>query len=664
MIGFGRALSGLRASEAGMRISTNNLTNSNTKGYKRQRLIQTEEISTAIGRYYIGLGARVDGVQQLYNQLKEDIYQDTLAKYGEYDTIDRTYDYVQTLTGTVGEGGMFKTATEDFWSSMNLLSTDTSSLTYRMSFLENAVSFMNQAQEIMDQLSSFQKEINEEIKGCVKDINKYAEEINKLNKKLAYYEAMDMDTNEVKDKRAYAIEQLSQIVEIDVENCRNGTSLAVRIGGGYLVSETKAYPVGLGRAKEGSIYDIPIWQDSGAKLDVKSGKLKGLLESRGYDVVANLEDPTNGSPKEKVDLVVTLDPLMDNDKIEEIRDKMSSMLDQMDRYQTDYKLYVNYVGYDGTYSFDNREEFEAFIQNSFYGDGNITNSMDAIKNIDYRDDASKYMMVFTDRPINGDASTTKEDLYSTIRTLNELDMRVIAVTNEDNNSSWRILTDATNGSTYDLANIESEEGFETIGLDFIHNANARLNDNDYGAIIPNVKAELNTFVNVLVREINALLKDGTNIYGETNTDGSLNMFVKIKEELPWQIGNIKINPLYADTNKIPLSLSGDVGDNRIMDAMVSLRESNVFADMNTNFTLDGFYSNFVLELGTNAGQALTNLANQENVVQDADDKRKQISAVSTDEELSNIIKYQYAYTASSKMINVLDEMLETMVSMI
>ena len=61
---------------------------------------------------------------------------------------------------------------------------------------------------------------------------------------------------------------------------------------------------------------------------------------------------------------------------------------------------------------------------------------------------------------------------------------------------------------------------------------------------------------------------------------------------------------------------------------------------------------------------MTNLTNQENVVQDADDKRKQISAVSTDEELSNIIKYQYAYSASSKMINVIDEMLETMVSMI
>ena len=34
-----------------------------------------------------------------------------------------------------------------------------------------------------------------------------------------------------------------------------------------------------------------------------------------------------------------------------------------------------------------------------------------------------------------------------------------------------------------------------------------------------------------------------------------------------------------------------------------------------------------------------------------------------DEELSNMLKFQYSYTASSKMINVIDEMLETIIRM-
>ncbi|MBD5460943.1 MAG: hypothetical protein HDR26_08405, partial [Lachnospiraceae bacterium] len=38
--------------------------------------------------------------------------------------------------------------------------------------------------------------------------------------------------------------------------------------------------------------------------------------------------------------------------------------------------------------------------------------------------------------------------------------------------------------------------------------------------------------------------------------------------------------------------------------------------------------------------------------------REQVIGVSTDEELSNMIKFQNAFNASSRYINVIDEMLE------
>lgn len=42
--------------------------------------------------------------------------------------------------------------------------------------------------------------------------------------------------------------------------------------------------------------------------------------------------------------------------------------------------------------------------------------------------------------------------------------------------------------------------------------------------------------------------------------------------------------------------------------------------------------------------------------------RQQVSGVSSDEELSNMIKFQNAYNASSRYINVIDGMLEHLLS--
>lgn len=675
MVGLGRVISGLKASEAALRITSNNLTNVNTEGYKRQRVIQTEVVSTGNTGYNVGLGVRVDSIQQVYDSLKEEIYQESLAKLGEFDIKNNVYGYIQTITGTTTEGetetvegGMFQEAFESVWNSVNMLSTDSSSLTYRLSFRENVSAFLEQAETMMNQLNSLQAEMNEEIKNCVNQINEYAEQIDELNKQIMNYEALGIDTNDVKDKRSAVIEKLSSIVQVEVENCRETSAIAVRIGGGYLVSETRVYPIELRKSKDGSIYDIPVWGHSGGKLDVRSGRLKGLLDARGYDIVANLEDASNGSPKEKADIVISIDPSMGADKLDSIKNNISSMLNSLDTYQSDYKLYLNIMGTNTNISFDNREEFENYLaNNTISGTDNILTSIDSLEEVDFRDNTNKYLMVFSDEAINGGVAIDGNTLDDSIRKLTELDVRVIAVTdNTDSNNvkSWQQITEETNGSVYDIKNTQTEEDFTNMGIDLVRNINARLNDNDYASIIPNVKAQINSFVNVLAREINAIFKQGTNEYGKTNEDGSLDMFVKIKEDLPWQIGNIKLNSAYEDINNIPLSISGAVGDNRIAEMLTALRDKNIFADNNANYTIDGYYGNFVLDLGTNAAEVLTTLENQEDVVNDANDKRTQISGVSIDEELGNIIKWQYAYGASSKMITVIDEMLELVVNII
>jgi flagellar hook-associated protein 1 FlgK len=54
--------------------------------------------------------------------------------------------------------------------------------------------------------------------------------------------------------------------------------------------------------------------------------------------------------------------------------------------------------------------------------------------------------------------------------------------------------------------------------------------------------------------------------------------------------------------------------------------------------------------------------NQATAVENLETSRQSIMGVSSEEELSNMIKYQSAYGAASRYINVIDEMLEHIVT--
>ena len=49
-------------------------------------------------------------------------------------------------------------------------------------------------------------------------------------------------------------------------------------------------------------------------------------------------------------------------------------------------------------------------------------------------------------------------------------------------------------------------------------------------------------------------------------------------------------------------------------------------------------------------------------VSGVDNQRSQVMGVSSDEELTKMIKFQNAYNASSRFINVVNEMIESMIT--
>lgn len=85
-------------------------------------------------------------------------------------------------------------------------------------------------------------------------------------------------------------------------------------------------------------------------------------------------------------------------------------------------------------------------------------------------------------------------------------------------------------------------------------------------------------------------------------------------------------------------------------------------NVNKTSTFLEYYDDLVSQVA-NSGYAFRNiLANQQNTVESTNNAREQVIGVSSDEELSNMIKFQNAYNASSRYINAISEMLEHIIN--
>lgn len=82
----------------------------------------------------------------------------------------------------------------------------------------------------------------------------------------------------------------------------------------------------------------------------------------------------------------------------------------------------------------------------------------------------------------------------------------------------------------------------------------------------------------------------------------------------------------------------------------------------TPTTFQGFYTKFVGELATNSNIFWATSENMKSTVDSIDANRQQVIGVSSDEELTNMIKYQNAYNASSRYINVVNSMIDTLIN--
>jgi len=181
-----------------------------------------------------------------------------------------------------------------------------------------------------------------------------------------------------------------------------------------------------------------------------------------------------------------------------------------------------------------------------------------------------------------------------------------------------------------------------------------------GNIISELRQQLNTLAKFIFNEVNKLHKSGKTMNPEPNNQGE-DFFVLANPNRPLGMGNIKLNDNLSDLNNIVASQTGDYGDNTIALKIANIRnEATINVDAGV-VSMDDYYQAIIQEIGNVAGYTKSIYEGQEKLVQSADNFRQSVSGVSMDEEMTNLMRYKFAYNASARTINVIDEMIKTII---
>ncbi len=216
--GLSIASSGIRAANAALNTTANNIANTHTDGYSRQQVTQEAASPLRLFTTYGCAGAGVDtiAIERVRDQFYDLRFRNNNSTLGEYDIKKYYTDTIQQYLDDDGDTG-FATIFDEFLSTLQSVTTSSSIRDAKAAFIASAQKLAEYFNTTAGNLQALQKDINEEIKLRVERINSITSEIATLNKQINVVEMTGTIANQLRDKRDLLLDELSEIVDVETK---------------------------------------------------------------------------------------------------------------------------------------------------------------------------------------------------------------------------------------------------------------------------------------------------------------------------------------------------------------------------------------------------------------------------------------------------------------
>jgi len=598
--------SGLNAAQVAVSITSQNISNADNTSYTRQRVNFSASNAVSSGGVSVGSGVTIASIVRIHDEYSYAKLRSSSTSVS-YDTYNSsTLKEIAQYFPDLAESGISQDIS-DYFSSWNDLSSNATEGSQKIALVQSALTMTSDIQSTRDNLRTLQDSVNDQLKTSVDEINTIGQQLADVNKQINAVESEEGNyANDLRDQRDKLELTLAKLVDVSVSkgNISSDTSVDAK-----MTDSGTAYTVNIAGANlvDGSTFH-PLTIDNTSNA------------SSYYSVYSESQDGTKYNLTDK----------LSGGKVGAMLDLRGRTIDSSENggYPQDGTI----QGYIDT--------LDTFAQTLITETNNI-----------YAQSAQKSMQSPT---LDLKGNTALQNEYNNIQN-GTFDVIVydsagkeVARKSISVDSSTSMKDDTFSPSITTQFNANTDDNADNNSMNDVDDYfTATFTDNGTFSLSPKTNNSGYTI---------AIADNGTNFPGAigvsqflTGTDSS-NISVAT---------NYQKDPSSVEGYSAPIS-----GNNVVANKMVQL-QYNTLSYYNTNGsvsrdTIEGYYSGLTTSVATDASAASSSLDTNTTLYNTVNSDFQSTSGVNTDEELTNLIQYQSSYTAASKIITTVDQMLETL----
>lgn len=605
----------LMAHSTQIQTAGHNISNADTEGYSRQRVIVKSfepiyrpDLERAMVPGQIGQGCDVESINRIKDELLESriVEQKNVESY--WETRDKYYSMIESVYNEPNDVSV-RTNMDKFWQGWQELSTYPESDAARLAVVVRGQTLTNSIQQQYKSLRGIGDQINGDIEAVVKQVNDLSRQIASVNGEIVRSKGLGDNPNDLMDRRDLLVEKLSSLINVTVTQ-KDPDEFMVHTDGQIIVQGSLARQIETVGQLDNNGYGKLMWSDTKLDAEFHGGTLGALVELRDKDIRTEIQS-LNTMALNFADLV--------ND------------------------VHRNAIGKNNTTGLD------FFVQHDFVENvnGNYDRNGDGVEDTSYI-----FRMTGTNAlkmqeqiglsgtmTING-ASGNIDVTYFSTDTVEDVINRI-----NDSNGEVKAYLDRNSCL---VLKATSSKGMENPDFVIRHVEDSGMFLTGYSGILQGSGAD-NAYDFNRANAVDVLAGAQFSVSPVLNPSAYIEVNGLIQNDVSSVAAAFKNSQGFAEPS-----------DGRAAVEMAAIRNTKIM--IGSQRTFDDYFADTITNVGLKGEQAQNQLATQNKIMGDLRDLRDSISGVNIDEELADIIKFQHGYNVAAKFISVQDELLDTLIN--
>ncbi|WP_417317165.1 flagellar hook-associated protein FlgK [Emcibacter sp.] len=227
------ALTGLYVNQSALATTSNNVANVNTPGYARQVVHQEAFVTgTKAG------GVKISGIERVVDQFLVRATYNANSQYGRYEVENVFQERLQSFLGRPDQNNSLAGDIGDVFEAISELALNPLSSILREDVLSSINRFGTDLNTLATTIQELRQDASNQIAESVNKVNALLERIDSLNPLITREVVSNGDAGSLLEQRAQALSELSDLVDITITDAGNGVISVTTSTGVSLVGQT------------------------------------------------------------------------------------------------------------------------------------------------------------------------------------------------------------------------------------------------------------------------------------------------------------------------------------------------------------------------------------------------------------------------------------------